>query len=300
MKDASDKIGYICHYEDLNKTLPDELTSKFQDLFSGDKAWRMNYNGKEPKDYLAPYGIDFYNPTFRDAVALDLVKLVDDDSVSNDYIYLANEHRWWSPMEYERWLMHRNYRINLVNLAPDFSNITYTKSETSDTRRTIDYMYQGIKMSSTLLSFFSNLLGGMAGEDVYSPVLNANDFSAEISLVPNTHTNFREVVTRAYYDRKYMDYRALMESFNISNIATFALVDPSKDKNHTGWFLVKVQRQFDDHYSYVVVKMDKDGRFDKDFGIRKWNSTKNEILSVCERDFCKRGDEHVGEVGDEL
>ena len=205
-------------------------------------------------------------------------------------------------MEYERWLMHRNYRINLVNLAPDFSDITYTKSETSDTRRTIDYMFQGIKMSDTLLGFFSNLLGGMAGvEDVYSPVLNANDFSAEISLVPNTHTNFREVFTRAYYDRQYLDYRALMESFNISNIATFALVDPSKDKNHTGWFLVKVQRKVSDHqYTYIVVKMDKDGRFDNEFGVRRWTSSKNEILSVCERDFLKRGDEHVGEVGDVL
>ena len=244
MKDASEKTGYICHYEDLNKTLPDELAEQFQDLFSmektGGKAWRMHYNGKEPKDYLDPYGIDFEHPTFRDAVALDLVKLVDDDSVSNDYIYLADEHRWWSPKEYERWLMHRNYRINLVNLAPDFSDITYTKSETSDTRRTIDYMFQGVKMSDTLLGFFSNLLGGAGEDDIYVPVLNANDFSAEVSLVPNTHTNFREVVTRAYYDRQYLDYKALMESFNISNISTFALVDPSKDKNHTGWFLVKV------------------------------------------------------------
>ena len=143
-------------------------------------------------------------------------------------------------MEYERWLMHRNYRVNLVNLAVDWSDITYTKSATSDTRRTIDYMYQGIKMSNTLLGFFSNLLGGAEVEDVYVPVLNANDFSAEVSLVPNTETNFREVFTRAYYDRQYLDYRALMESFNISNISTFALVDPSKDKNHTGWFLVKV------------------------------------------------------------
>lgn len=130
MKDASEKTGYICRYEDLNKTLPDELVGQFQYLFSGDKAWRMNYNGKLPSDYLAPYGIAFDHPTFRDAVALDLVKLVDDDSVSNDYIYLADEHRWWSPMEYERWLMHRNYRINLVNIAPDFSDITYTESGT--------------------------------------------------------------------------------------------------------------------------------------------------------------------------
>lgn len=50
MEVSSDKTGYICHYEDLNKTLPDELAGKFRDLFSvektGGKAWRMNYNGK--------------------------------------------------------------------------------------------------------------------------------------------------------------------------------------------------------------------------------------------------------------
>jgi hypothetical protein len=47
MKDASEKTGYICHYEDLNKTLPDALKTAFQALFAvsdeDNTAWRMHY-----------------------------------------------------------------------------------------------------------------------------------------------------------------------------------------------------------------------------------------------------------------
>ena len=50
MMGDSTETGYICHYEDLNKTLPESLVGKFQDLFSmektGGKVWRMHYNGK--------------------------------------------------------------------------------------------------------------------------------------------------------------------------------------------------------------------------------------------------------------
>ena len=75
--------------------------------------------------------MNYDNPTFRDAVAVDLVKLVEDpnddvlNDIANDNVYLANEHVNWSPMEYERWFLHRNYRINLVNLTPDWSEISY-------------------------------------------------------------------------------------------------------------------------------------------------------------------------------
>ena len=50
---------------------------------------------------------------------------LDDDSVSNDNIYTYEEHKNYSPMEYERYLLNKNFRINLVNLDPDWSNISY-------------------------------------------------------------------------------------------------------------------------------------------------------------------------------
>ena len=50
---------------------------------------------------------------------------LDNDSVSNDNIYTYEEHKNYSPMEYERYLLNRNFRINLVNLDPDWSNISY-------------------------------------------------------------------------------------------------------------------------------------------------------------------------------
>ena len=68
---------------------------------------------------------------------------LDDDSVSNDSIYTYEEHKNYSPMEYERYLLNRNYRINLVNLAPDWSNISYGKNGKDGTkrRRTVEKVY---------------------------------------------------------------------------------------------------------------------------------------------------------------
>ena len=66
--------------------------------------------------------------------------------------------------------------------------------------------------------------------------------------------------TRAYYDMKYREYMSDMSRYGIHAISTFALVDPDKDKNHTGQFLVKVQRKLaSGGYKYVVAKIDKDG-----------------------------------------
>lgn len=69
-------------------------------------------------------GISYSNPTVRDAVAFDMVKL-DDDSVSNDSKYTYPEHLEYSTLEYERFLLNKNYRINLVNLDPEFSKIRF-------------------------------------------------------------------------------------------------------------------------------------------------------------------------------
>lgn len=61
-----------------------------------------------------------------------------------------------------------------------------------------------------------------------------------MSLIPNTHPDFRAITSRAYYDTVYIQYRNALRKHNITAIATFAEVDPQKDKNHTGKFLVKV------------------------------------------------------------
>ena len=203
--------------------------------------------------FFEQFGINFEYPTVRDAVAFDLVKL-DDDSVSNDRVYTFEEHKEYSPREYERYLLHKNVRINLVNLDPDWSNITYANKEVNGydpvldadyivipRRRTVDKVFQGPRLSSTLLDYFSKVMEN-DGSEIYIPFTNANDFSMEVSLIPNTHPDFRQITSRAYYDTKWAQYKRLCQKYGFTNIATFALVDAKKDKNHTGEFLVKIQK----------------------------------------------------------
>ena len=104
-------------------------------------------------------------------------------------------------------------------------------------------MYQGPRISKTLLEYFASIMdnGGTTvhpeGGDpyeLYVPFTNANDFSVEVSLIPNTHPDFRQITSRAYYDSKWAQYKRILDKFHISAISTFALVDPKKDKNHTG------------------------------------------------------------------
>lgn len=76
-------------------------------------------------------------------------------------------------------------------------------------------------------------------QDMYVPITNANDFSTEVALIPNTHPDFRQITSRAYYDMKWAQYKRLCAKYGFTNIATFALVDANKDKNHTGKYLVK-------------------------------------------------------------
>ena len=71
-------------------------------------------------------GMDYENPTVRDAVAFDLVKL-DSPDVSNDFIHLAQENKWCSPLEHERFLLNRNFRVHLVNLEPEWSDIQFVR-----------------------------------------------------------------------------------------------------------------------------------------------------------------------------
>ena len=104
-------------------------------------------------------------------------------------------------------------------------------------------MYQGPRISKTLLEYFASVMGNggttvypEGGEpyELYVPFTNANDFSVEVSLIPNTHPDFRQITSRAYYDSKWAQYKRILDKFRISAISTFALVDPKKDKNHTG------------------------------------------------------------------
>lgn len=280
---------YVCTVDDLDLLLGEPLKGQFQGLFSN--SWRLNYKGLTPNAFLNQFGIDFDNPTVRDAVAFDLVKL-DDDSVSNDRVYTFDEHVGYSPMEYERYLLHRNYRINLVNLDPDWSNITYAKKETQvdgevmpTKRRTVDRVYQGAKLSKTLLEYLSQVMArGTDGYEIYRPFTNGNDFSTEVSLIPNTHPDFRSITSRAYYDSQYVQYKRLCNKYGFSNIATFALVDPKKDKNHTGEYLVKIQRDNGDGtYKYVCATIDSKGQFVTE--PEYWTSNVNSILCVCEDDF---------------
>ena len=97
----------------------------------------------------------------RDAVAFDLVKL-DDYSVSNDSTYTYEEHVGYSPSEYERYLLHKNFRVNLVNLAKDWSDITYDNESGQETapkrKRTEDKVFQGARISDALLDYFSKVM----------------------------------------------------------------------------------------------------------------------------------------------
>lgn len=124
---------YVCTSGQLDMLLNDEVKEKFQDIFrkptKDDRlTWRMHYKTTNPKDFLARFGIDFEHPTVRDAVALDLVKLDDSTvgsigSVSNDKDYTYPEHVWFSPLEYERYLLNKNFRIHLVNLETEWKSV---------------------------------------------------------------------------------------------------------------------------------------------------------------------------------
>lgn len=120
--------------------LPDEVKSRFQSLFFDPPTqsqpmkprkdvWRLAYGKTTNTErinkvdkFLNRYGIDYKHPTVRDAVAFDLIKL-EDGSVSNDRDYQYSEHIGYSESEYERFLLNKNFRINLINLDTDWSSI---------------------------------------------------------------------------------------------------------------------------------------------------------------------------------
>lgn len=160
----------MCGVDRLDSPLSEPLKTEFRNLFYGadgagknPSAWRLFYKGRDPEQYFMDrFHISLSNPTIRDAVALDLVKL-DDAHSSNDYVYTSAEHVNYSVYEYERFLLHRNFRINLVNLEPEWSDIRHGKEdeEGMDDRkrvRTVDRVYQGVRLSKTLMGWFKEIL----------------------------------------------------------------------------------------------------------------------------------------------
>jgi hypothetical protein len=126
-------------------------------------------------------------------------------------------------------------------------------------------------------------------EQIYVPFTNANDFRIEFQLIPNTHPDCPAITTRAYYDREYSRYFGTLLERGFNYVSTYAVVDPSRYKTHTGDFLVKIQRRTTDgKYQYLVARVDVDGQVndvDGENRFRVWKSDRNEILSVCEQDF---------------
>ena len=143
--DATTIHKYVCKVEDLNKFLPIELKEELWSLFyekhtdgkkwhAKDSAWRM-FHGKKmtPQKFFTRYGEDFSHPTVRLGVALDLIKL-DDSSVSNDSEYHYGELETMSPQEIDRVILHRNFRINLVNLDYEYTNVKYKDGDVKKVR----------------------------------------------------------------------------------------------------------------------------------------------------------------------
>ena len=290
---------YVCKVEDLNKFLPIELKEELWSLFyekhtdgkkwhAKDSAWRM-FHGKKmtPQKFFTRYGEDFSHPTVRLGVALDLIKL-DDSSVSNDSEYHYGELETMSPQEIDRVILHRNFRINLVNLDYEYTNVKYKDGDVKKVR-TVDRWYQGARFSDTYLQFFQDIFLNGFDENTYIPFTNGQDFTTEVSLIPYTHPDFPPLVSRSYYDTRYRDYLDKLNQFGIDNISSFALVDDRRGKTHTGEFLVKAIKRIGDSYRNIVVRIDMNGQIcrnsDGGLDISTYSSNRNEILCVCEGDF---------------
>lgn len=231
---------------------------------------------------------------------------LDDDSVSNSSDYTYMEHLTYSPLEYERMLLNRNYRVNLVNMEPEWSRITYTGEsglQSIKMKRSLERPYQGFRLSETILSYFNGIftesfdcndatpkMSTNFAKDVYLPYTLSSDVRSEVALISNTNPDLSPNVARRYYDMKYGEYLELLKKNNILAVSTFALVDPKRDKTHTGQYLVKVQKWFPNgKYGYIVATIDRNGQFLKlasgEPKIDIFSSMDNSILCVCQNDF---------------
>ena len=239
---------YVCRKKDLDKYLDDDLKLELQTLFydnpynkvKNEDAWRMFHDGMNPDDFMFSFGIDLNKPRVRDAVALDIIKL-DDDSVSNSRDYTFMEHVTYSPLEYERMVLNRNYRVNLVNFEDEWVKITYTGEGNewiTKRKRTVDRVWQGLRLSDHVLGYFNSIFKTAFDEntgdvkkdvdldkDVYLPPMSWLDVTNEVSLIPNAVETLDPTRARDYYDERYDEYKDSLRRNNILMVSAFALVD---------------------------------------------------------------------------
>lgn len=158
----------------------------------------------------------------------------------------------------------------------------------------MEKVFQGVRLSKTFLRYFNDIfnagfsldgsaINGYDPSTAYVPFTNANDFVVEFALIPNTHSQFRAITSRAYYDMVYAKNKRLLKRYGIDAVSTFALVDEKKDKNHTGQYYVKVMRKMGERYAYIVLKVDREGKIVG--SPRTYGSERNEILCVCRQDY---------------
>lgn len=236
----------------------------------------MFADGMNPEEFLFSMGIDFSRPRVRDAVAFDIVKL-DDDTVSNWKEYTFMEHVTYSPLEYERMVLNRNYRVNLYSLEDEWVKITYMDDDSgmiTKRKRTVEKVSQGLRLSDHVLGYFGSVFntafdqetgevkeGLDVAKEVYLPETTWMDVTNEIALIPNARPDLNPVSARDYYDERYAEYRELLKKNGILMVSTFARVDPDLDKTHTGEYLVKLQKWFPNgRYGYIVARIDMNGR----------------------------------------
>lgn len=74
---------------------------------------------------------------------MDFIKL-DDPSVSNDTEYTYNERNYYSTAELERYMLHKNFRVHLVRLEPEWCDVTFLDTHTTKRMRSVERNYQGV------------------------------------------------------------------------------------------------------------------------------------------------------------
>lgn len=241
-------------------------------------------------------------------MAYDIVKL-DDVSVSNCSNYTFYQRSDYNASEHERFILNKNYRVNMADLEPnelvsfDLYQDEYDWPDYGKIcqKGDVDKVYQGVQLSDTLLGYFQKVYESafdengrlVVGEDevreIYVPTTNPNDFKVDVALIANNRPDFPSSISRKHYDERHQKYKDLLAKFGIDFVSTFALVDSKDFKNHTGEWLVKVQRKYGERYGYIVARIGFDGKIaTKDDGtldLRVFSSPYNTILSVCENDY---------------
>ena len=206
-------------------------------------------------------------------------------------------------------MLNRNFVPNLP-LQPSKARIMYTRKDGSihaKRKYDVEIVNQGIMFSDSVLNYFKSVFDSGFDEsgnpksefsfdkDIYLPFTNALDFQCQTALVPNTHPDFSSVSTRAYYDHLFSEWMKRVKHYGIRAISTYAVVDGGSG-NHLGEFLVKVQKQFDDGFRYIIARLNVlDGRFcrkktDGTLDISIFKSDADEILSLCEKDYSEDAD----------